>query len=67
MKESQRYKYERDNDLLRELRGCVAIIERVKERTTERNAETLAISLTAIAIVAKDMDAVLVGIKERVD
>jgi hypothetical protein len=63
MKESQRMKYENENNHLRELRGCVSIIERVKERTTERNAEILAISLTAIAIVAKDIDARLVGIK----
>jgi len=37
---------------------------RVKERATERNAETLAISIRLIEMVAKDMDALLIGIKE---
>jgi hypothetical protein len=63
MKESQRYKYERDNDLLHELRGCVAIIERVRVRSAERNAETLEISIQLLEMVAKDIDARLVGIK----
>jgi hypothetical protein len=64
MRESQRKRYERDYDLLRELKSCVAIIERVKERTTDRNAGVLAISLMGIDLVSKDIDAMLIGIKE---
>ena len=57
--------YERDYDQLRELRSCISIIERVKERTTDYNAGVLAMSLQGISLVAKDIDARLIGIKER--
>lgn len=63
MKQSQRAAYERENDYLRELRSCVAIIERVRVRTTERNADMLEISIQLLEIVAKDIDARLVGMK----
>jgi hypothetical protein len=67
MKESQRYKYERDNDHLRELRGCVGIITRVKERTSERDADDLGVALQLIEIVVRNMDTRLIGIKNAED